>query len=57
MCAVAEWFLGRRAAATERHPFFDWIFISVSVDQLDFARYDVRAVLDCFDCYLSHGAV
>jgi hypothetical protein len=57
MGAVAKWFLGRCAAAAKRHPFFDRIFVSVCVDQLDFARYDVRSVLDCFDCYLRHGGI
>ena len=46
--------LGGRAAATKRHAFFDWILVSIGVDQLDFAGHDVGAMLDCFDCYLSH---
>ena len=57
MCAIAEGFLGRRTAATERHPFFHLEFAAVSVDQFDFSRNDVRAVLDCFDFYVSHGAI
>ena len=57
MCAVAKRFLSRCAAAAEGHPFFHRKFISVSVDQLDFAGHDVRAILNCFDCYLSHGDI
>jgi hypothetical protein len=57
MCAVAKRFFGRCAAATKGHSFFHGIFVSVSVDQLHFTCYDVRAVLDWFDCYLSHGSI
>jgi len=56
MSAVAKRFFSRRAAATKRHSFFHRKFIAVRVDQFHFARYDVRTVLDCLDCYLSHGA-
>ena len=55
MCAIAKWFFGRCAAATKRHPFFHRKLVAVGVDQFHFARHDVRAVLDCFDCYVSHG--
>jgi hypothetical protein len=57
MGAVAKRFLSRCAATAERHPFFDWILVSICVDQLDFAGHDVGAVLDCFDCYLSHDGI
>ena len=52
--AVAERFFSRCTAAAERHPFFHRIFVSVGVDQLHFTGHDVRTVLDCLDCYLSH---
>src|SRR5713101_6475605 len=55
MGAVAERFLGRRAAATKHHALLHRKFVSIGVDQFHFARYDVRAVLDCLDCYLSHN--
>src|SRR5437870_1988999 len=55
MGAVAERFLGRRAAATKRHALLHRKFVSIGVDQFHFARYDVRAVLDCLDCYLNHN--
>src|SRR5262249_37627487 len=54
MRAVAKWFFSRRAAAAERHSFFDRKSVAVSVDQFYFTRYDVGTILDCFDCYLSH---
>ena len=57
MGAVAKRFLSRCAAAAEGHPFFHRILVSISVDQLDFARHDVGTVLDCFDCYLSHVCI
>src|SRR5438128_10885266 len=57
MCAIAKRFLGRCAATAERHPFFDRKFVSVRVDQLHLAGHDVRTVLDCLDCYLSHGSI
>src|SRR5215470_20058894 len=54
MRAIAKRFLRRSSAAAERHAFFNWILVSLGVDQLYFARDDVRTVLDCFDSYLSH---
>jgi len=57
MGAVAKRFLSRCAATAKRHAFFDWILVSIGVDQLDFAGHDVGAVLDCFDCYLSHDGI
>src|SRR6266487_3391600 len=57
MCAVAKRFLSGCAATAERHSFFHWKFVSVSIYQLYFSRHDVRAVLDCLDCYLSHSAI
>ena len=56
VCAVAKRFLGGRAAATKCHSFFGREFVSIRVDQFHFARNDVRAILDCFDFYVSHGA-
>ena len=57
MGAVAKWFLGRRAATTERHPFLHREFISVAIHQFHLAVHDVRTVLDCLDCYFSHVAI
>ena len=55
MRAIAERFLGRSAAPAERHSLFNRKFVSVRIDQFHFARYNVRTVLDCLDCYLSHN--
>src|SRR5437763_4520903 len=55
MCAIAKWFFGGCAAATKRHPFFIWKPVAFGVDQFHFACHHVRAVLDCFDFYVSHG--
>src|SRR5262249_201357 len=55
MRPVAKRFFGRRAAATQRHAFLDGKFVSICVDQFQFARHDVRSVPDCLDCYLSHA--
>src|SRR5436190_17999168 len=55
MCAVAKRFLRRRGGAAESHSFFDREFVSIRVDQFHFAGHDVRAVLNCFDFYVSHG--
>jgi len=55
MSAVAKRFLSRCAAAAKRHARFDGKLVSVAVDQFHFALHDVRTVLDCLDCYLSHG--
>src|ERR1700680_1347263 len=54
MCAVAKRFLGRRAATAKRHSRFDRELIAVAVFQFHFALHNVRTVLDCLDCYLSH---
>src|SRR6266567_4198904 len=51
MGAVAKWFLGRRAATTERHPFLHREFVSVAIHQFHFALHDVRTVLNSFDCH------
>src|SRR5258705_4063494 len=55
MCPVAKRFFSRRAAAAECHSLFHRVFVAVGIDQFHFAGYDVRAVLDCLDCYLSHN--
>src|SRR5947208_15449138 len=55
--AIAKRFLDPCPATAERHPFFDRKLVSVRVDQLHFAGHDVRTVLDCLDCYLSHGSI
>jgi len=57
MCAVAKRFLSRCPAAAQRHSLLDRKFISVGIDQFHFASHDVRTVLDCLDCYLSHGGI
>ena len=57
MGAVAKRFLGGRAAAAKRHPFFHRKLVAVGVDQFHFARNDVRAVPDCFDFCVSHGEI
>jgi hypothetical protein len=56
MGAVAKRFLGRCAATAERHALFDRELVSIGVDQFHFACHDVRAMLDCFDFYVSHDA-
>ena len=57
MCAVAKGFFGRCAATAKRHSFFHRKLVAVGVDQLHFAGYNVWAVLDCFDCYVSHVGI
>jgi hypothetical protein len=54
MRAIAKWFLGRCAAATKRHSFFDRKPVSVGIDQFHFTCHNVGAVLYCFDFYVSH---
>src|SRR5262249_43483577 len=55
VCAVAKRFLCGRAAPAKCHSSFDRKLVSTGIDQFHFARDDVRAVLDCFDFYVSHG--
>jgi hypothetical protein len=57
MSTVAKRFLSRCPAAAQRHSLLDRKFISVGIDQFHFASHDVRTVLDCLDCYLSHAGI
>src|SRR5439155_10115000 len=51
MGAVAKRFFRRGTATAKRHSFFHGKLVSVGVDQFHIALHDVRAVLDCLDCY------
>jgi len=54
MRAVAKRLGGGRAATTKRHPLLHRKRVSIRVDELNRSLYNVRAVFNRLDSYVSH---